>query len=914
MSKNIIERQLLQRLMDLIKVAIIVSFFMIIGFPVDAYANNSRDVTYQYDYEFRFPPEYEDLFTDDFVFDIDEKNDIIWYNGIPSDYSKDELYLPAGPINVEVGYHYESVQNNEGEWEDKYTYYYRPFTVRTKGFSSGGVKKITIGKGVKLGSNPTFTLAADSEITIDNADWSDVTDVKEMFCGVFDDGGKVNIKSMNLKNCASLKEMFRFDVTGVNISGEIDESVTDAKEIVTDSYGGYVREKALKSISFNAVNNIKNMDSMLQSCFNLETASINANKVESMKNMFYGCSGLTSIDLSPLDTSNVENMNGMFYGCSGLTSIDLSPLDTSKVKDMGYMFGDCNSLSSLDLTPLNTSNVENMNGMFYGCSGLTSIDLTPLNTSNVEDMDGMFRGCSGFTSLDLSPLDTSKVIDMGDMFFGCSGLTSLDLSPLDTSNVVFISRMFSGCSGLTNISLSPLDMSYVGSLKDMFSGCSGLKSIDLRMKNMPEDFCDMNGMFSGCSGLTSINLEPLKGMTGGDMGSMFSDCSSLASIDLSPLKGFKVRGDSSERYSGIEKMFYGCTSLKSVDLSPLGRAGSMLYIFSGCSSLESVDFSSMNLYCEGSKDAFKDCNNLKKVIMPSSGCGIEYGDREGVFPHEMFTVDGVGYYYISRAPADAVLRSNVNDFTEEERKGSTSSSGKDNTSSSGKDNTSSSGKDNSSSSERKDSSSSSGKDNSSSSSDKVLPDKVPLASDTDFYASSKDNFAPVATSGKITKLTLDFTKVDLSSVDPGKLNMTAIKGSKFTVGDIKTATGQGVKVKVNKKKSVATVTAKKSGQADFETSDGKKYTVRFTVETPKAQKGAKKIGIDQTATKILTIRDMFGTDIDGGKLSIVKEKVSGQAVVDSTNNTLTVTPKEKDTIKILYQVLNKKYKLTIKVK
>ena len=388
-------------------------------------------------------------------------------------------------------------------------------------------------------------------------------------------------------------------------------------------------------------------------------------------------------------------------------------------------------------------------------------------------------------------------------------------------------------------------------------------------------------------------------------------------------------------------MFYECRNLTSLDVSGFNTSSvtDMGGMFSECVSVTSLDLSGFDLLnlTESMQYMFSDCDSLTYIKTPAKMKTLtEYYDAQ--FFCAMYDASGNEYSYLTKAPKNTVLRPDVNNFTEEERKGSTSSSGKDNTSSSGKDNTSSSGKDNtsfsgkdntsssgkdntsssgkdnSSSSERKDSSSSSGKDNSSSSSDKVLPDKVPLASDTDFYASSKDNFAPVATSGKITKLTLDFTKVDASSVDPGKLSLTAIKGSKFTVGDIKTATGRGVKVKVNKKKSVATVTAKKSGQADFETSDGKKYTVRFTVEAPKAQKGAKKIGIDPTATKILTIRDMFGTDIDGGKLSIVKEKVSGQAVVDSTNNTLTVMPKEKDTIKILYQVLNKKYKLTIKVK
>ncbi|MBR6224586.1 MAG: hypothetical protein IKR02_02540, partial [Firmicutes bacterium] len=222
-------------------------------------------------------------------------------------------------------------------------------------------------------------------------------------------------------------------------------------------------------------------------------------------------------------------------------------------------------------------------------------------------------------------------------------------------------------------------------------------------------------------------------------------------------------------------------------------------------------------------------------------------------------------------------------------------------------------KDDTSSSEKndKESTSSSQKDGGSSSAAPVSENRVPPVSGAEF-ASSKDNFAPVSSAGEITKLLLDFTKVDTSSVAPDKLSMTVIKGSKLTVKDVKTATGQGVKVKV--KNGTATVTAKASGQAEFEMSDGKKYVVKFTVEAPRPQKSAKNMTVNATAPKTLTIKDMFGTGIDGGKLSVVKEKVNGQAVVDSANNTLTITPKEKDTIKVLYQYLNKKYKLTIKVK
>ena len=45
---------------------------------------------------------------------------------------------------------------------------------------------------------------------------------------------------------------------------------------------------------------------------------------------------------------------------------------------------------------------------------------------------------------------------------------------------------------------------------------------------------------------------------------------------------------------------------------------------------------------------------------------------------------------------------------------------------------------------------------------------------------------------------------------------------------------------------------------------------------------------------------------------IVKEKLSDQATLKG--NELTLNPAEKNTIKLQYQYLNKKYKLSIKVK
>ena len=200
--------------------------------------------------------------------------------------------------------------------------------------------------------------------------------------------------------------------------------------------------------------------------------------------------------------------------------------------------------------------------------------------------------------------------------------------------------------------------------------------------------------------------------------------------------------------------------------------------------------------------------------------------------------------------------------------------------------------------------------------------KVPVTDPSSSYASPEDNFAPVApgssegTGGNIKKLELDFSNVKGSGVAPDGLKMTAIAGSKFTTkAKVKdkdsVQTDDGIKAKFNKKDGTVTITCKKTGTATFNMEDGDSYKVKFVVEKPKPNKNEAKISAG-TAPVTKTIKDLFGTSITGGKLTILKEKTSGQAVVK--DNELTVNPAEKDTIKLQYQYLNKKYKMTMKVK
>ena len=197
----------------------------------------------------------------------------------------------------------------------------------------------------------------------------------------------------------------------------------------------------------------------------------------------------------------------------------------------------------------------------------------------------------------------------------------------------------------------------------------------------------------------------------------------------------------------------------------------------------------------------------------------------------------------------------------------------------------------------------------------MKPDKVPFTDPGESYASSEDNFTAVTGSGEIKNQILDFSRVYESSVDPSGLKMTAISGSIYTtrakLKDKNSAKASGgVKVKVNKKTLVPKIICKKSGSVTMTIEDDSTYTINFTVEKPKAQKTEKKMSTGgEPVTK--TVTDLFGTHIDAGKLSIVKQKHSQAAVQD---NKLIVNPAEKDSIKLLYKYLDRQYKMTMKVK
>ena len=202
-----------------------------------------------------------------------------------------------------------------------------------------------------------------------------------------------------------------------------------------------------------------------------------------------------------------------------------------------------------------------------------------------------------------------------------------------------------------------------------------------------------------------------------------------------------------------------------------------------------------------------------------------------------------------------------------------------------------------------------------------VPERVPVTPPEQGYASSQDNFAAITPGasngigGNIKDLTLDFSEVIKSGVDPSGLKMTVVNGSKLTtamkVKDRSSfTTTDGVKAKYNKKDGTVTFTCKRSGSATVTMEDGNTYTIDITVEKPEAREDAKRIAKGSASVE-KTVTDLFGTHIDAGKLSIIKQKHSLASVSD---NSIIIDPREKDRIRIRYQYLNKKYKITVKIK
>ena len=199
----------------------------------------------------------------------------------------------------------------------------------------------------------------------------------------------------------------------------------------------------------------------------------------------------------------------------------------------------------------------------------------------------------------------------------------------------------------------------------------------------------------------------------------------------------------------------------------------------------------------------------------------------------------------------------------------------------------------------------------------TLPDprygKVPAA-EGQTYASSRDTLPLETFLNSTQDLYISFSEAD--DFIGETLFVTAVKGSRITTRSTVESVVCDKSVaskKIDKTNGLATITLKKSGQVTYKMSDGKTFNVYFTVEKPRPAQSSVKEAFnaakdDPSDTIALGIGELFGTQLDGGTLSIVSQKNGNAGLVD---NVLIMNRKIPGSVKLKYTYLDKTW--TIKI-
>ena len=256
-----------------------------------------------------------------------------------------------------------------------------------------------------------------------------------------------NLSAENIKKDVSI-----LGVTGTFEGGSSSEDrlkkLLDATKTAHGLFYHYTGTSVDDLISYSDTENVTDMDSMFENCYELQTIpQLYTSKVTTMSGMFNSCQNLQTIP--QLDTSKVIRMDYMFHDCQNLQTIP--QLNTIQVTRMDSMFATCTNLTTIP--QLDTRNVTNMSSMFYVCKKLQTIP--QLNTSNVTNMNRMFDGCSNLQAI--SQLSTSRVTNMTDMFNYCSKLQTIDLTHMKIRSTSYSNGMCTGCHSLTKFIIRNMD-------------------------------------------------------------------------------------------------------------------------------------------------------------------------------------------------------------------------------------------------------------------------------------------------------------------------------------------------------------------------------------------------------------------------------------------------------------------------
>ena len=523
----------------------------------------------------------------------------------------------------------------------------------------------------KLGFGTSITVSAADNVTIGNAT---VTYTKGA-------DNNVTITKVEAGNETSIVIPDKLDggtVTAIGYNAFTDcetlESITLPQNITSIGSSAFKNCAALKSINIpDNVTKIK--DYTFYECQSLTNITI-PSKVESIEgSSFRNCTALTSINIP----DSVESIGlGAFAGCTSLKSIEL-PDNLESIRNSAFL--DCNSLESvvipagvtsvgdqtfagctaltsivipysvtnigadtfLDCTSLKA--VFAKEGLYLGSASIpagtakitykkdsnNNVTITNVDAGNQtsivipETLDGgkvrtiganAFEDCDTFTSITL-PQSLTSIEYLA--FLRCTALQNINI-PQNITNIG--ASAFLQCKSLTSITIP----SGVTSIKtSAFANCTSLKSIEL-----PDHLVSIGiSAFSKCTSLENIVI-PAEVTSVGQFA--FSACTSLESVVI-PMNVTSV-GDSA---------FNGCTSLKAVFAKeglPLESAsvpsdaakiyyqvedlGYVSILKAHTGTQEGIECIEIPKTIGGldvrviKEEAFRDCGNIKKIILPDS--------------------------------------------------------------------------------------------------------------------------------------------------------------------------------------------------------------------------------------------------------------------------------------------------------
>ena len=371
-------------------------------------------------------------------------------------------------------------------------------------------------------------------------------------------------------------------------------------------------------------------DRTFSGCPSLKSVNIPSNVTSIGEYAFENCISLANITIPSSVTSIGE---GAFFNCYALANVTI-PSSVTSIGDLA--FHRCTSLETVIFPqsaklgtqpfPLNTAQILYTKDASTGNVTVTKVEADTQTSIEIpETIDGgtvkiiganAFEDCDTFTSITL-PQSLTSIEYLA--FLRCTALQNINI-PQNVTNIG--ASAFLQCKSLTSITIP----SGVTSIKtSAFANCTSLKSIEL-----PDHLVSIGiSAFSKCTSLENIVI-PAEVTSVGQFA--FSACTSLESVVI-PMNVTSV-GDSA---------FNGCTSLKAVFAKeglPLESAsvpsdaakiyyqvedlGYVSILKAHTGTQEGIECIEIPKTIGGldvrviKEEAFRDCGNIKKIILPDS--------------------------------------------------------------------------------------------------------------------------------------------------------------------------------------------------------------------------------------------------------------------------------------------------------